>query len=64
MTALVLTRLRMVEMNDNRLRELRALILEHDASIGSQKGTIDALYIVRLCPEDWGWFKTISLNLD
>jgi predicted regulator of Ras-like GTPase activity (Roadblock/LC7/MglB family) len=63
-TALLLNRLQTVEMTDNVLCEICALMLEHDLSVGSEKGKIDASYITRLCAEDWGWFKTISMNLD
>ncbi len=63
-TLLLLSRLQMVEWSDAGLRELCALLLEHDLSVGHEKGKIDASYITRLCAEDWGWFKTVSINLE
>ncbi len=63
-TALVLMRLQLVEMNDQALSDLCALLLEHDLSVGAAPEKIDALQIARVCAEDWGWFKTVSLNLD
>jgi hypothetical protein len=61
---LILARLQLVETNDDCLRDLGVLLLEHDLSVGVEKGKIDAGHITRLCADDWGWFKTISRNLD
>jgi hypothetical protein len=63
-TALFLARLQVVEMTDNLLREICALLLEHDLSVGTEKGRIDASYVTRLCTDDWGWYKTVTTNLD
>lgn len=63
-TALALSRLQYVEIGDAELRQLCVLLLENDLSIGNGKNRIDAGYITRLCTEDWGWFKTVSMNLD
>ncbi len=62
-TGLALIRLQMVEMADPELDELSALFLEHDLSAGSEKGKIDATQITRLCSDDWGWYRTVSMNL-
>src|SRR5574341_108104 len=58
-TALLLTRLQLVEMTDVGLRDLCALLLEHDLSVGYEKEKIDAAEITRLCADDWGWYKTV-----
>jgi len=63
-TALLLTRLQIVEMTEPTLREMCVLVLEHDLGVGSEKGKIDVSYMMRLCADDWGWFKTVSMNLD
>ena len=63
-TALLLARLQFFDMSESLVRELCALMLQHDLSVGAEKGKIDAAYITRLCADDWGWFKTISINLD
>ena len=54
----------MVEWSDGALREICALLFECDLSVGNEKGKIDASQITRLCAEDWGWFKTVSINLE
>jgi hypothetical protein len=61
---LILQRLQLVEINESALRDICALLLEHDLSVGSEKEKIDASQITRLCADDWGWYKTVSMNLD
>ncbi|MGE5262539.1 MAG: hypothetical protein ACM3S0_04090, partial [Acidobacteriota bacterium] len=63
-TALLLSRLQMVEWSDTALRDICALLFESDLAVGSEKGKIDASQITRLCAEDWGWYKTVSINLE
>lgn len=63
-TALLLMRLQLVETSDAVLRDLCALLLEHDLSVGSEKDKIDVAHITRLCVDDWGWYKTLTTNLD
>ncbi len=62
-TPLFLTRLQSVDPSDAILRDLCALLIEHDLSVGPEKGKIDASSVIRLCSDDWGWFKTVSVNL-
>ena len=63
-TALLLLRLQMVEISNAGLCEICALFFDHDLSVGPDPEKIDASQITRLCAEDWGWFKTVSINLD
>lgn len=63
-TTLLLSRLQIVEMTDTPLRELCALLLTYDWSINAETNKFDASYVTRLCTEDWGWFRTLTLNLD
>jgi hypothetical protein len=62
-TALILLRLQLVEMPKAALRELGALLLECDISPVAAKGKIDASAIARLCADDWGWYRTVTMNL-
>lgn len=63
-TALLLARLQLVEIGDTGLRDICAMVLEHDLGVGEEQGKIDAAHLTRLSADDWGWFKTISMNLD
>jgi hypothetical protein len=63
-TALCLIRLQLVEMPESGLRELCALLLDHDLSRGIEKDKIDVSQIARLCSDHWGWYKTVTINLE
>ncbi len=63
-TPLLMLRLQLVEMSDAAMRDLCILLLEHDLSVGPEKDKIDASQITRLCADDWGWYKTVMLNLE
>ena len=63
---LLLTKLQVVEINEKDIRDLIAILRDHDVvDLVSQgdKEVIDAGYISSLCAEDWGLDKTISLTL-
>ena len=63
-TALALMRLQLVEMSDEALSDLAALFIEYDVSLVTKANQIDASQITALCVDDWGWYKTISMNLE
>ncbi|MCL4395604.1 MAG: roadblock/LC7 domain-containing protein [Chloroflexi bacterium] len=63
-TTLLLLRLQLVEMTDAALLEICALLLEHELSVGADQGGIDASQVTSLCADDWGWFKTVTINLE
>src|SRR6266568_5754848 len=63
---LLLTKLQVVETNEKDIRDLIAILKDHDVidQIAPRDGeVIDAGYVSRLCSEDWGLCKTISLTL-
>lgn len=62
-TALVLLRLQLVEMTETALRELSALLFTHATSAQPAAGKIDLAFIARLAGDDWGWYRTLTLNL-
>ncbi len=63
-TPLALFRLQLVEMPSSALSELCALLLEHELSVGPEEEKIDASEVTRVCADDWGWYKTVTTNLD
>jgi len=63
-TALALVRLQLVEMPDEALSDLAALLIEYDVSLTPKDDQIDAAQITALCVDDWGWYKTVSMNLE
>jgi predicted regulator of Ras-like GTPase activity (Roadblock/LC7/MglB family) len=62
-TALLLLRLQLVEMPEAGLREIYALLLNHAVGRHDTPGAIDVSRIARLCADQWGWYKTVTMNL-
>src|SRR5438128_9383130 len=63
---LLLTKLQVVEINEKDIRDLIAILKNHvvyDQIVPGDKEVIDAGYVSRLCADDWGLCKTISLTL-
>jgi hypothetical protein len=54
-TQTFLTRLQTVEANDADLRDLIALLCDHEVSVGTSPDAIDGTQSPR-CAEDWGWY--------
>lgn len=59
---LLLTKLQIVQINEKDLRDVAALLLDH-AVAGDDGETINVVRIAELCSKDWGWWKTITVNL-
>jgi len=63
---LLLTKLQVVETNEKDIRDLIAILKDHDVIdhiASGDKEVIDTGYISTLCADDWGLCKTISLTL-
>lgn len=60
---LLLTKLQVYEITEREYRDVTALLKDHQ--IGDKDGpdVINLSYIAKLCSEDWGLYKTVSLNL-
>jgi hypothetical protein len=64
LTDILLEKLQIVEINEKDLKDLVVLLLEHDVGDGHEPGRFDLGYVVGLLSADWGFFYTVSLNLD
>jgi hypothetical protein len=63
---LLLTKLQVVEINEKDIRDLIAILQDHevvDSASPGEKEVIDAGYVSSLCSDDWGLCKTLSLTL-
>jgi hypothetical protein len=59
---LLATKLQIVQINEKDLKDMTALFLDHD--VGSGDGEmINGPYLTRLCSNDWGAYKTFTMNL-
>ncbi len=64
LTDLLLEKLQIVEINEKDLKDLVVLFLEHPVTDREAPGSFDASYVVDLLSKDWGFYYTVSLNLD
>ena len=63
-TDLLLSKLQIVELNAKDLEDIVRLLVHFPLTEGDGANAIDLGVIRALVGEDWGWHKTISLNLD
>jgi hypothetical protein len=59
---LVATKLQIVQISEKDLKDLTAIFLDH--GLGDADGeVINGPYLARICANDWGTYKTFSVNL-
>nr|MDO8098840.1 hypothetical protein [Candidatus Njordarchaeota archaeon] len=58
---LLITKLQVVELNDKDVKDIICIVKDHDLG-GENNEQIDIDYIAKLCSEDWGLWKTLSVN--
>lgn len=61
---LLLTKLQVYEITEREYRDVISLFIDHDLSEKDEPEKINAKYIAKLCAQDWGLYRTISLNLE
>lgn len=63
---LLLTKLQIVQLNAKDVQDILALLLDFapQTSPAQPGDELDAGFIARLCAQDWGWFTTVSDNLE
>ena len=60
---LLLTKLQIVRINEKDVVDVALLLLEHPPGSGDAE-TIDVRRIAQLCAEEWGLWRTLSMNLE
>lgn len=58
----LLLQLQRVEFTPQDQKRILALLADHD--LGPGKAGIDPARIVEVCADDWGWTKTVTMNLE
>jgi len=61
---LLFTKLQIVEANDRDIRDILALVCDHELSSADVPETIDVSHIASLCARDWGLEKTCLHTLE
>jgi predicted regulator of Ras-like GTPase activity (Roadblock/LC7/MglB family) len=61
---LLLSKLQIVQMGEKDLRDIYAILCDCEPGPGGGATSLDADYVASTCGDDWGWYKTVTLNLE
>ena len=61
---LLLSKLQIVQLDEKDLRDIYAILCDHELGHVGDMDRVDADYIASICSDDWGWYKTAAINLD
>ncbi len=61
---LLLSKLQIVQMSEKDLRDIYAVLCDHELGHLGDVDQVDADHIASLCADDWGWYKTATMNID
>ncbi len=61
---LLLSKLQIVQMGEKDLRDIYAILCDHELGPAGAVDEVDSDYIVSACSDDWGWYKTVTMNLE
>ncbi|MDE1852452.1 MAG: hypothetical protein KGI38_01760 [Thaumarchaeota archaeon] len=61
---LLATKLQIVEINQKDLRDITSMFVDHPVGGSGDPEAIDGPAIARLCGDDWGVYRTFTMNLD
>jgi len=60
---LLATKLQVVEITEREYRDVMALVRDHDVGDFDKPETINGTYLAGLCRDDWGIYKTFTINI-
>ena len=61
---LLLWKLQIVELDEDVLKAIYVIINDHELGGPGEPEKIDTNRILHLCSTDWGWYKTVTMNLE
>ncbi len=61
---LLLTKLQVYEITEREYKDVIAFLYDHNLGESDDQNTINIKYIAQLCSNDWGLWRTMSLNLE
>ena len=60
---LIATKLQVVEITEREYRDVICILNDHEIADSDGPETINGKYLAKLCSQDWGIYKTFSMNL-
>ena len=64
MTDLLTTKLQIFQLNEKDVKDMICLLNDHEFAQADLPEEINSKYIAGLCSEDWGIYKTFTINLN
>jgi len=61
---LLATKLQVVEITEREYKDIIALVSDHDMGDSDAPGIVNVAYLAQLCADDWGLYKTFTINID
>ncbi len=61
---LLLSKLQVVQLNEKDVLDVLALLQDYEVTEGNDGEVLNTRFIARLCGKDWGWYKTVTINID
>lgn len=61
---LLLSKLQVIELNEKDIKDTCAVLCDHEIAEVDDTEMIDPRFVADLCKDDWGWYKTLTLNID
>ncbi len=64
LTDLLMTKLQIAELNEKDVKDMICLLNDHELANDDRPEKINSKYIADLCSNDWGIYKTFTMNLN
>ena len=61
---LLLSKLQVVQLNEKDVKDVYAVVQDHEVAENDAPEVLDIRFVTRLCGNDWGWYKTVTMNID
>jgi hypothetical protein len=61
---LLLSKLQVIELNEKDIKDSCAVLCDHEIEEVDSTEVIDPRFVADLCADDWGWYKTLTTNID
>lgn len=64
LTDLLMTKLQIAELNEKDVKDMICLLHDHELADSDAPEKVNSRYVADLCAEDWGIYKTFTINLN
>jgi hypothetical protein len=61
---LLLSKLQVIELNEKDIKDACAVLCDHEIVEVDSTEAIDPRFVADLCADDWGWYKTLTTNIE